>query len=161
MKSDLTKGMFLMSTAVFLAQLLATGVMIGVIWVVQLVHYPLFASVGANEFVAYHREHVRLITFIVAPAMLIELGSAVYLLANPISPIPRWAILLGLVMIGVAWLTTALASVPMHDQLSAGFVDLAYQKLVFTNWIRTFAWSGRGVLLFWMAWTLLEQRAAV
>ena len=74
MKSDLTKGMFLMSTAVFLAQLLATGVMIGVIWVVQLVHYPLFASVGANEFVAYHREHVRLITFIVGPAMLIDDG---------------------------------------------------------------------------------------
>ncbi len=148
-----------MSTAFFLAQLLATGIMIGVIWIVQLVHYPLFASVGPGEFIAYHRDHVRLITYIVGPAMLVELGGAVYLLANPIAPIPRWAILLGLGLIGVAWLTTVFASVPMHDQLSMGFVEDAHQKLVATNWIRTLAWSGRGVLLFWMAWMLLEHRA--
>lgn len=144
-----------MSTAVFLAQLMATGVMIGVIWIVQLVHYPLFASVGPGEFVAYHHDHVRLITYIVGPAMLVELAGAVYLFANPIEPIPAWAIMLGLGLIGVAWVTTAFASVPMHDQLASGFSEVAHERLVLTNWIRTIAWSARGGLLFWMAWLLL------
>jgi hypothetical protein len=39
--------------------LAATAAMVGLIWFVQVVHYPLFASVGADEFVAYENAHTR------------------------------------------------------------------------------------------------------
>jgi hypothetical protein len=35
----------------------ATLVMVGVIWFVQIAHYPLMARVSAGEFAAYEREH--------------------------------------------------------------------------------------------------------
>ena len=46
---------------------LATVMMAGLIWFVQLVHYPLFAFVGASDFVLYDREHTRRVTWIRGP----------------------------------------------------------------------------------------------
>ena len=54
----------------------ATLFMAGVIWIVQVVHYPLFARVGAAGYAAYQGAHVRLITYVVLPAMLVELATA-------------------------------------------------------------------------------------
>ena len=54
--------------------------MAGLGWIVQLVHYPLFESVGSERFVEYHRRHSERITPIVLPAMSIELITAGLLL---------------------------------------------------------------------------------
>jgi hypothetical protein len=54
----------------------ATLTMLGVILVVQLVHYPLFRHVGAASYATYQAEHVRRITWIVAPLMTTELATA-------------------------------------------------------------------------------------
>jgi sterol desaturase/sphingolipid hydroxylase (fatty acid hydroxylase superfamily) len=72
-------------TGIFVANLAATWFMVGLIWFVQVVHYPLFAAVPAGEpFAAYHRQHVRRTTWVVAPVMLVELVTAVaLLLARP------------------------------------------------------------------------------
>ncbi len=50
-----------------LAHLLATALLPGLIWFVQVVHYPLFAAVGQEGFHAYERQHQRLKAFVVAP----------------------------------------------------------------------------------------------
>ncbi len=55
-----------MLTIVFLLHLGSTWFMVGLIWLIQIVHYPLFARVGVEQFVPYEREHSRLITYIVA-----------------------------------------------------------------------------------------------
>ena len=49
------------TTAVVLLSLhlAATAAMTGLIWFVQVVHYPLFAAVGADQFVAYEVAHQR------------------------------------------------------------------------------------------------------
>ena len=60
-----------------------TLVMVGVIWFVQIVHYPLMARVSRGEFAAYASEHQRRTTFVVAPAMLIEAVTASVILAMP------------------------------------------------------------------------------
>ena len=58
---------------------LATVTIAGLIWFVQLVHYPLFPLVGASDFVRYEREHTRRVTWIVAPLMILEAITAVAL----------------------------------------------------------------------------------
>ena len=61
----------------------ATLAMMGLIWFVQVVHYPLYAKVGPQAFAEYHALHVSRTTSVVAPLMLAELGAAVWLLLGP------------------------------------------------------------------------------
>ena len=75
-----------MSEFVLLVHLTATLVMVGVIWFVQIVHYPLMAQVPRSGFAAYERDHQRRTTFVVAPAMLVEAVTAAMILAIP----PAW-----------------------------------------------------------------------
>ncbi|HEX2205610.1 MAG TPA: hypothetical protein VHG91_20025 [Longimicrobium sp.] len=49
----------------------------------------------------------------------------------------------------MVWLSTALLQVPMHGRLERGFDAAAHRRLVATNWVRTVAWTARGVLLLW------------
>jgi hypothetical protein len=133
-----------------LLNLAATLYMVGVIWFVQIVHYPLFGRVGEASFRAYASEHSRLTTYVVGPPMLAEAGTA--LLLVPLRPpgVPLWAALLGLALVGVIWTSTALLQVPRHSAFASGFDRSAWRGLVATNWVRTAAWSARGVLVLWM-----------
>ena len=65
---------------VLLLHLAATLFMVGVIWFVQVVHYPLLARVGTSGFEAYEQAHTRRTGWVVAPPMLAELVTAVLLL---------------------------------------------------------------------------------
>lgn len=127
----------------------------GLIWVIQLVHYPLMARVGKAGWVGYQHAHMRRITWIVAPAMLVEAGSAalcLLLVFNGLDTDPGsggsvvWhAVLVGLLV--VIWVSTGLLQVPAHTRLTRGFDGGAHRRLVRSNWIRTAAWSARAVLL--------------
>lgn len=148
-----------MSSAVLavLAHLAATLTMFGVIWVVQLVHYPLFSGVGAEGFVAYEAAHQVRITWIVLPAMVLELGTAVWLVWNRPTLLPAWLVWTGLVLVAVVWLSTAVLQVPLHSMLAAGFNDNAHARLVSTNWVRTVAWTLRAGLALWMAARFMQS----
>ena len=61
-----------MKNLVFLLRVGSTLYLVGVIWVVQILHYPLLANVGANGYVAYHNLHTSRITPVVAPAMIAD-----------------------------------------------------------------------------------------
>jgi hypothetical protein len=67
-----------MAEFLFLLQLAATLAMTGLIWFVQLVHYPLFGRVGPADFAQYLLSHQHRTTLIVAPLMLGEAGTAVF-----------------------------------------------------------------------------------
>ena len=73
---------------VFLLNLLSTWYLVGLIWMVQVVHYKMFDRVGSDEFTRYEADHTRLITPIVLPPMLIELVTACALLASAPSKFP-------------------------------------------------------------------------
>ncbi len=124
--------------------------MTGLIWFVQIVHYPLFDKIGTAEFVRYEQLHQRLTTWVVAPLMFAELGTAIWLCAARPSGLPAWQVWLGLALVAVIWLSTALLQVPAHEALSSEFSAQEHAKLVNTNWIRTIAWSARGVLVLLM-----------
>jgi hypothetical protein len=127
----------------------ATWVMVGVIWFVQLVHYPLMDRLRvapASVFAEFEKTHQRRTTMIVAPAMLIELVAAVWLAAFASTPAGRWLAWIGLGLVGVNALSTALLQMPCHRRLEAGFDPFVHRRLVRTNRLRTAAWSLRGVI---------------
>lgn len=129
-----------------LTQAAATLFMVGVIWFVQVVHYPLFAGVGADDWVGYAGRHVRRTGWVVGPPMLVEAASAVGLVVVRPAAVPvRWA-WLGLLLLAVVWLSTYLIQAPRHRRLADGFDAGVARSLIVSNWARTVGWSTRGVL---------------
>lgn len=128
----------------------STLALVGLIWLVQLVQYPLFARVGREAFTGYHAAHSRQITWVVAPLMLCELITGVWLLFDRPAAVPAPAIWIGLGLIGLIWLSTAFLQVPAHATLAQGFDAETHRSLVRTNWVRTCGWTLRGMLVLWM-----------
>ncbi len=125
----------------------ATVFMTGLIWFVQVVHYPLMARVGPDGFVAYEQAHMRLTTWVVAPAMLVELASGAALLMAPPALLAPGVVIAGLAMLALIWVSTATLQVPQHRRLRVAFDARTVARLVATNWVRTALWSGRSMLL--------------
>ncbi len=120
----------------------STLFMLGVIWFVQIVHYPLFQHVGDSGFVGYERQHTRRTGWVVALPMVAELASAV-VLAWRMGGVLAWG---GLSVLGLIWVSTGFWQVPAHRRLEGGFDVATHRRLVRTNWVRTVAWSARAVL---------------
>jgi hypothetical protein len=137
-------------TAPLLVNLAATLFMTGLIWFVQVVHYPLFAAVGRDAFAAYHAAHSRRTTAVVMPVMVAEALTALLLAWRPPPGVPAAAGLAGLALVAVVWASTGLAQVPCHTRLGAGFDAATIRVLVSGNRVRTAAWSARAALLLWM-----------
>ena len=147
-----------MSRSILLVQLATTLPLVGLIWTIQLVHYPLFARVGAAGFSTYHAAHSQRISWLVVPLMFAELFAAIAWVASPPARGPAWLATAMLGLVGAAWITTAFASVPAHARLGAGFDAAALDALVTTNWARTAAWTVRAAVLLWLTAGELERR---
>ena len=141
--------------ALFLIQFTATALMTGIIWFVQIVHYPLFGSIPAESFTRYEQSHTVRTGVVVAPLMLLELATAasLSLLRNPIAFTPTYLEALG--CLTLIWASTFLIQVPLHGILEKRHDQAAIRRLVETNWIRTILWSVRLGLLV----SILLQRA--
>lgn len=128
----------------------ATLMMTGIIWIIQVVHYPLFNRVGAPTYIAYQSAHMNLITLVVGPLMLIEAGTGLLLALMQSDGIPPTLTWIGLALIAVVWLITMFVNTPQHVALSGGYDAAIHNALVTSNWIRTLAWSARGVIVLVM-----------
>lgn len=127
-----------------LCNLAITGALIGLIWTIQLVHYPAFRFVTAAEFVAFERFHTQRISLIVMPLMLAELALGLWLCYLTAFV---WVHCIALLLIIGVWLSTFFLSVPCHNALAKGKDDRLIRRLVISNWPRTILWSVKGVLL--------------
>ena len=136
---------------VLLANLAATLVMVGIIWFVQIVHYPLFSRVGAASSAIYSGAHSRLTGLVVGPPMLVEAATAVALVLGPPPGVSSWLATIGFVLLAVIWLSTALLQAPRHRELGLGFDAASHRFLVASNWLRTACWSARGLVVLRMA----------
>ena len=135
---------------VLLANAAATMFMVGVIWFVQIVHYPLFSRVGASGFAAYSGAHSRLTGLVVGPPMLVEAATAVALVIRTPPGVSASLAWTGLVLLAAIWLSTALLQSPRHTELGRGFDVPSHRYLVASNWLRTGLWSLRGLIVLWM-----------
>jgi hypothetical protein len=131
----------------FLTQWLCTALMTGIIWMVQVVHYPLMNAVGQEAFITYAIKHQTAITFLVGPLMLLEVAAALACLYLAESLLPSWLFWVGLALLMLIWASTAFLQVPCHEVLRHGYDATTVQRLVDTNWIRTLGWTLRLVLL--------------
>ena len=123
--------------------------MTGLLWLVQIVHYPMFEGLAESQFVGWHEFHSRRISTIVAPLMVFDLLASAalsYLLRSPLSYFAT-----GLTVF--VWLTTFLVSVPLHTKLggasekSQALKAQLIARLVSTNWLRTSAYSLKLIVL--------------
>lgn len=142
-----------MTELFFLLHFTATWYLVGLCWLVQRVQYPLMARVGVAGFGDYERAHVDRIGPVVAPMMLLELGTGLLLLASGEQAFREPAFLVASGLVVAIWLSTFLLQVPLHATLSRGFDVAAHARLVRTNWIRTIAWTLRGLLLAALLWS--------
>ena len=129
----------------------ATLGMTGIIWFVQLVHYPSFALIERSRFAAFERRHARMTTLVVGPLMLVEFVTAAALLVAAPDGIDAWMPRAGALVLVVIWWSTWLVQVPCHARLERGFDAAAHRRLVRSNCIRTAGWSGRAALALAMA----------
>lgn len=133
-----------------LANAAATLFMTGLIWFVQVVHYPLFALVGEPGSAAYAARHQALTTLVVGPVMLVELAASVWLAISPPAGVAAWIPRTALALLVAIWISTALSQVPLHQKLLAGHDASTIGALVGGNWLRTILWTARGAAALWM-----------
>jgi hypothetical protein len=131
-------------------QVAATAFLAGLIWFVQVVHYPLFSHVDRSGFPRFQKAHEARTTWVVGPAMSVELAAAVAVAVLGASELPRTLLGGGLLLLIVIWLSTLLLQVPRHRILESGFDDPAHRFLVASNWVRTIAWTTRLPIAAWL-----------
>lgn len=131
------------SLAIAIVHLVATAIMVGVIWYVQLVHYPLMAGWPHDAFGEWEAAHRLRTGWIVMPVMLVEGLAAAWLLAMRPAGVPAWLVGIGAALLLLVWGSTFLVQVPCHETLARGWDDAVHARLVASNWLRTGVWSLR------------------
>ncbi len=138
-----------------IANLFCCFFLTGLIWVIQLLHYPSFSFVGADKFASFHAFHSLRISMIVMPTMTLELISSATLLYAERNRF--WFSQSVLVLF--IWLCTAFLSVPIHNRLAFAANQSLMDRLVLTNWPRTLFWSARSLsMLYWLSSRLIVAK---
>lgn len=123
----------------------------GLIWLVQLVQYPLFRFLDSRTFLEAHAFHSQWITPVVAPLMVVELVTALAILFARPAGISKWVatVIFGLAL--VTWLNTFLQAVPLHEKLQRHGKSLELiDNLIWVSWLRCSAWTLKSLLCFWL-----------
>ena len=128
----------------FFLNVISAFLLTGVIWTIQIVHYPSFHYIDKLSFTNFHHFHERRISIIVMPLMLIELTTSTVLYINNMSSI---VFALNLLIVVLIWCSTFFIQVPIHSILSQKKDKKLIEKVMNTNWIRTFLWSMRMLLI--------------
>ena len=130
--------------------LVVSSFMVGLIWLIQLVSYPLFSYVNVGDFQKYHSRHVKKITPIVALAMTLEASIALILLI--FTPSDSVGLLvINTLLVCLIWVSTAFIQIPYHQRLEFPKNQILYtEKLIKTNWIRTILWTFKLIISIWV-----------
>ena len=130
---------------VLLGHLIFTSIMTGVIWVIQIVHYPSFHFIEKELYTAFQKFHMNKISIIVIPIMLAELITGMMLFLDKSSKSPF--LIISFVILVLIWLITGVFFSKAHNELMTGYQELVVNQLVAMNWIRTLLWTLRLLLL--------------
>ena len=126
------------------AHLISTIFMAGLIWFVQIVHYPLFHKVDSDRSVSYALAHQRRTSWVVGLPMSVEGISTIWRFIDPVNG--RLLPLVGGLILVRIHLSTIFLQVPKHASLTNGYSPQVVDQLIKTNWIRTIGWSARVVV---------------
>ena len=154
----------MMAGWILIAQVMASTAMATIAWFVQIVHYPLFIHLQSGENAtepraassraaerAYHDGNLRRTRPIVLVPMAVEAATAAWLALFPPAGIGRGAAVVGLFLVAIVILSTALVQVPLHEVLRRGEASRdTIDRLVRTTRLRTATWTARALLAAWM-----------
>ncbi|QVL56875.1 MAG: hypothetical protein KFB93_05685 [Simkaniaceae bacterium] len=138
-----------------IAQLVATWVLIGIMWFSQVVHYPLYKKIKEG-FVEYERSHIRRAALLLGPIMLVEAVTAFLLVGATPGGILTTLAGVNLVLLVLIWLSTFLFQITLHQKLSIRFSPKVLRNLITSNWIRTLLWTLKGVIIIFMIYHLFK-----
>ena len=121
--------------------LIATSMMVAIIWMVQILHYPSFLFVEKKQYTEFQQFHMKKISYIIVPIMLLELFSGFGILFYiEKAQLSLYASLTLLVLI---WVITGLFFTKYHTELSKKYNRNTILRLIRFNWIRTVLWTIR------------------
>ena len=153
---------------ILVLQAVSSVFLAGLICFVQVVHYPLFARVGKDEFTAYAREHAIRTGKVVILPMLVEAACTFALLylawTNPTAlgepALPaRLLAAGGFILVLLIWLSTFLLQVPCHRRLAQEHDPAVIRRLVRSNYLRSVGWLLRALLaITWLVFALLPGK---
>jgi hypothetical protein len=136
-----------------IAHVVSTFFMVGLIWTVHVLHYPLFAYVGDETYVVFQKEHVDRIGALLFVPWLTEgvtllgvLGLAFVGGHNRL----RVPAVINAVAMAVVLIISGFWSAPAHGDLSDGFDAVVHDRLMNANLVRTLAWSVCGIAAIWI-----------
>ncbi|MEX0660164.1 MAG: hypothetical protein WEA58_01000 [Balneolaceae bacterium] len=138
----------------FLLNFASSFFLCGLIWIIQILHYPFFARLDRENYSDHQQKHMVTISFLVIPVMLIELITSILLVMQPSDF--RFEFIAGLILVLIVWASTFLVQMPIHQKLLQGYDKKTIQKLVSTNWIRTIGWTAKSILTLYLAFELGE-----
>jgi len=121
--------------------------MVGVIWVIQLLHYPSFHFIEQSNYQKFQNFHMQRISVIVIPVMVIEFVTAFLLVYYLNQQFLSYILLIMLILI---WGITFVFFTKIHGKLTGGYDKIAVNKLVLINWSRTILWSFRLLFLLFI-----------
>lgn len=147
-----------MDDLVLLINLLSTWTMVGVIWFVQVVHYPLLAVVPVESAASVAVEHQRRTGWVVGAPMALEGVTTLALLVLVPEGVAWFVPWLAGIPLAVALGATIFLSVPRHERMAREPDAQVGKELVSTNWVRTIAWTLRGFIVGGMVFATLAAR---
>lgn len=134
-----------------IAHVAATLFMVGLIWTIHVVHYPLFAEVGAANYVDYQSAHVERIGIVLAFPWLLEGLTLLGVMALAVERRElRVPALVGAVAMAMVLVISGVWSAPAHGELADGFDAAVHDRLMTANLVRTLAWSLCGASAVWV-----------
>ena len=141
------------SRTLLIIHVAATLFMVGLIWTIHYVHYPLFANVGESTYVSFQAEHVERIGKLLFVPRLTEgitlLGILALAFIGGHTALRIPAFINGVAM-AVVLVISGFWSAPTHAKLADGFDKSLHDQLMTVNLIRTLAWTVCGICAVWI-----------
>ena len=131
----------------------ATLFMVGLIWTIHYVHYPLFAYVGESTYASFQAAHVErigkllFVPWLTEGITLIGVLALAFLGGHKALRVP--AVINGAAM-AVVLMISGFWSAPAHAKLADGFDTSVHDQLMTVNLIRAIAWTVCGICAIWI-----------
>ena len=125
----------------------STSIMVGVIWVIQLVHYPSFKYVKDSDYIIFQKYHMSNISYIVFPVMCTELVTALFIFFSGEESL---FFVLSLICLFLIWVITGVLFSKFHSILQTGKDLKIIEKMIKANWIRTLLWTMRLIMILFV-----------
>lgn len=135
------------SYQILLIHSLFTWVLIGMIWLIQIVYYPLSKALGAL-YQKYEHDQLRYLGFLLIPIYLGEVGTGIALVCVKGASEDHALTVLNLVLIGLIYFSALLLKRKKKPIYEVFMFRRLHAILFNTNWFRTILWGIRGVVVY-------------